>query len=144
MFKRILLCHDGSEAGRRALRRGAELAILVKAQVAVLSIMPRGYSDANLIAQSVGSVCLVDQKLEYERSVEDSVRWLRARGVEADGFLATGNTIDAIAAHSVRLNIDLIVVGHYPESTGGRWWSGPERDALAERVKCCVLIAMSD
>jgi hypothetical protein len=42
MFKRVLLCYDGSEAGRRALKRGAELAILVGAQVHVLSIIPIG------------------------------------------------------------------------------------------------------
>ena len=37
MFKRVLLCYDGTEAGRRALRRGAELAMLLGAQVYVLS-----------------------------------------------------------------------------------------------------------
>jgi DNA primase len=30
MFKRVLLCYDGTLAGRRALLRGAELAILLK------------------------------------------------------------------------------------------------------------------
>ncbi|HMH89422.1 MAG TPA: hypothetical protein VK523_12295 [Steroidobacteraceae bacterium] len=30
MFKRVLLCYDSTEAGRRALRRGAELAERVK------------------------------------------------------------------------------------------------------------------
>jgi nucleotide-binding universal stress UspA family protein len=40
MFKRVLLCYDSTEAGRRALRRGAELAILLGAQVYVLSIVP--------------------------------------------------------------------------------------------------------
>jgi nucleotide-binding universal stress UspA family protein len=70
---------------------------------------------------------------------------LKARGVEAEGFLARGNTIDTIdtiVEYSKRLSIDLIVVGHYPKPAGGRWWSGPERAALAERVSCSVLIAM--
>jgi len=42
MFKRVLLCYDSTEAGRRALRRGAELAVLLGAQVYVLSIVPGG------------------------------------------------------------------------------------------------------
>ena len=45
MFKRVLLCYDGSLAGRRALRRGAELAIELGAQVYVLSIIPEGALD---------------------------------------------------------------------------------------------------
>jgi len=39
MFKRVLLCYDGSRAGRAALKQGAELAVLVGAQVHVLSII---------------------------------------------------------------------------------------------------------
>ena len=42
MFKRVLLCYDGSVAGRRALRRGADLAVHLGAQVYVLSIIPGG------------------------------------------------------------------------------------------------------
>jgi nucleotide-binding universal stress UspA family protein len=50
MFKRVLLCYDGSEVGRRALKRGAELAILVGARVYVLSIIPSGMADAAVVA----------------------------------------------------------------------------------------------
>jgi len=50
MFKRVLLCYDGSDVGRRALKRGAELAILVGAQVYVLSIIPNGVAGAAIVA----------------------------------------------------------------------------------------------
>lgn len=72
MFKRVLLCYDSTPAGRRALRRGAELAVLLGA-----------------------------------------------------------------------LNVDLIVVGHYPQPTGGFWWSGSQRVSLAEKAKCCVFVAVN-
>jgi DNA primase len=45
MFKRVLLCYDSTEAGRRALRRGAELAVLLGTQVHVLSLAPDGMAD---------------------------------------------------------------------------------------------------
>ena len=54
MFKRVLLCYDGSEVGRRALKRGAELAILVGAQVYVLSIIPSGVAGAAVVASAAG------------------------------------------------------------------------------------------
>jgi nucleotide-binding universal stress UspA family protein len=144
MFKRVLLCHDGSTAGRRALRRGAELAILLNARVFVLSIVYGDDSDAAVVASSVGQASFVDSEFEYRKSLNESIALLKTRGVEAEGYLARGNTIDAIVEYAKRLSVDLIVVGHYPKSTGGRWWSGPERAALAERVNCSVLIAIGD
>jgi nucleotide-binding universal stress UspA family protein len=139
MFERVLLCQDGSDAGRVALKRGAELAIYLNAKVFVLSIVSDAAFDAASNALSLGYASVVNSEVEYRRSLEESVGRLKARGVEAEGFLARGNTI---VEYSKRLSIDLIVVGHYPKPAGGRWWSGPERAALAERVSCSVLIAM--
>jgi len=144
MFQRVLLCYDGSAAGRRALKRGAELAILVKAKVYVLSVLSAVAADAAAVADSVGQACLVDYEAQHRQSLEESVAWLQARGLEAQGYMARGNTLDEIAVHAQKLAVDLIVVGHYPKAAGGRWWSGPERASLAERVNCCVLIAVSE
>jgi len=144
MFQRVLLCYDGSAAGRRALKRGAELAILVKAKVYVLSVLSATAADAAAVADSVGQACLVDYEAQHRKSLEESVAWLQARGLEAQGYVTRGNTLDEIAVHAQKLAVDLIVVGHYPKALGGRWWSGPERASLAERVNCCVLIAVSE
>jgi nucleotide-binding universal stress UspA family protein len=144
MFKRIMLCYDGSVAGRKALQHGAELAQLVNAHVSVLSIVSETAAHPNTIAASVGTVCLVDYASEHRESLHECIFLLKSRGVQAEGFLASGNTIDEISAYSKRLSIDLIVVGHYPKPIGGRWWSGPERASLAERVTCCVLIAIGE
>ncbi len=144
MFKRVLLCYDGSEAGRRALKRGAELAILLGAKVHVLSIIPTGIADAALIAGATGHACLVDESHGYRRLLDQSLEWLKQRGVDAEGYLATGNTLDQIVASAKRLAIDLIVLGHYPQPAGGFWWSGPQqRVSLAERAGCCVFVAVS-
>jgi len=144
MFKRVLLCYDGSEVGRRALKRGAELAILVGAQVYVLSIIPSGVADAALVAGAAGHACLVDEQAGYRKLLDESIELLKARGVSAEGFLASGNTIDQIIAFSRRLGVDLIVLGHYPQPSGGFWWGGPQRASLAERANCCVFVAVSE
>jgi nucleotide-binding universal stress UspA family protein len=144
MFKRVLLCYDGSAVGRRALKRGAELAILVGAQVYVLSIVPSGVADAALVAGAAGHACLVDEAGGYRKLLDESIELLKARGVHAEGYLASGNTIEQIIAFSRRLAIDLIVLGHYPQPTGGFWWSNPHRSSLAERAHCCVFVAVAD
>ena len=144
MFQRVLLCYDGSDAGRRALKRGAELAILVKAKVHVLSVLSAVAADAAAVADSVGQASMVDYEAQHRQSLDESVAWLKARGLEAQGYLTRGSTLDEIAAYADKLAIDLIVVGHYPKAAGGRWWSGTERASLAERVNCCVLIAVNE
>ena len=143
MFKRVLLCYDGSEAGRRALKRGAELAILVGAQVYVLSIIPTGVAGAAVVASAAGHACLVDEADGYRQLLDESIDWLKARGVRAEGYLASGSIIEQIVAFSRRLGVDLIVLGHYPQPSGGFWWGSPQRVSLAERANCCVFVAVN-
>lgn len=143
MFKRVLLCYDGSEAGRRALRRGADLSILLESKVFVLSVVPPEELDPNLIASAAGHACVAEGKSTYYRKLMDeSVEWLKSRGVLAEGFLTSGNTLDEISLHAKRLEIDLIVLGHYPQPAGGLWWTKGSRSTLAERVNCCILMAI--
>jgi nucleotide-binding universal stress UspA family protein len=142
MFKRVLLCYDGSDVGRRAMRRGAELAILVGAQVYVLSIIPSGVADAAVVASAAGHVSLIDDTEGYRKVLDESIDWLKSRGVSAEGYLTGGNSVEQIIAFSRRLAIDLIVLGHYPQPAGGFWWAG-SRASLAERANCCVLVAFN-
>ena len=143
MFKRVLLCYDGSEVGRRALKRGAELAILVGAQVYVLSIIPTGVAGAAVVAGAAGHACLVDEAGGYRKLLDESLEWLKSRGVQTEGYLASGNTIEQIVTFSRRLDVDLIVLGHYPQPSGGFWWGSPQRVSLAERANCCVFVAVN-
>lgn len=143
MFKRVLLCYDGSEVGRGALKRGAELAILLGAHVYVLSIIPSGVANAAVIAGAAGHACLVDEEGGHRQLLDESVEWLKTRGVAAEGYLASGNTTEQIIAFSRRLAIDLIVLGHYPQPSGGFWWGNPNKTSLAERANCCVFVAVN-
>jgi nucleotide-binding universal stress UspA family protein len=143
MFKRVLLCYDGSEIGRRALKRGAELAILVGARVHVLSIIPAAVAGATVAAGAAGHACLVDEEGGFRRLLDESIEWLKARGVSAEGYLASGNNTDQIVAFARRLGVDLIVLGHYPQPAGGFWWGSPQRISLAERANCCVFVAVN-
>ncbi len=143
MFKSVMLCYDGSEHARRALKRAAELAILVGAEVHVLFIVRSDVLSAAVIVMAAGSVCLVDEERDHQKLLDEGVERLRARGIKAKGYLAHGDTIDQIVTHAKQLAVDLVVVGHYPSSAGRRWWSGPERGSLAERVNCCVFIAVA-
>jgi nucleotide-binding universal stress UspA family protein len=143
MFKRVLLCYDGTAAGRRALRRGADLAIFLGAQVYVLSIIPSSALDPVVAAGAAGHACIVDEDHSFRKMLDESVELLKARGLKAEGYLTSGNTIDRILEYSKKLAIDLIVLGHYPQPSGGFWWwSGSQRATLAERAPCCIFVAV--
>lgn len=145
MFKRVLLCHDGSEAGRRALKRGAELAVLMRSEVHVLLLAPSVELDPVIAAGAAGQVCIVGElQTEHENTLARSIAWLTERNVRAQGHLAHGDFVEQICAHAKRLRIDLLILGHYPQPKGGYWWSGPQKKSLAERVNCCILVAMDD
>lgn len=112
MFKRVLLCYDGTNAGRRSLRRGAELAIELKAHVDILAIVPGDAANPAVIAAAAGFTCLVDESSVGPAQVlGESIQRLKDRGVVAQAHMARGDTIDQITAHAKRLAIDLIVFG---------------------------------
>jgi nucleotide-binding universal stress UspA family protein len=142
MFTRVLLCYDGSAAGRRALRRGADLSICLKSQVYVLSIIPAGALDPVLAAGAAGQACLVNEDHGYRRMLDESVEWLKARGLAAEGYLTSGDTVERILEYANKLAVDLIVLGYYPRPSGGFWWSNASRTSLAERARCCILVAV--
>jgi nucleotide-binding universal stress UspA family protein len=142
MFKRVLLCYDGSEAGRRALRRGADLAIFLGAHVDVLSIIPAGALDPVLAAGAAGHACIVGEDHGFRKMLDESVAWLKARGLVAEGHLTGGNTVERILEFSNKLAVDLIVLGYYPRPAGGFWWSNSQRSTLAERARCCIFVAV--
>ena len=142
MFKRILLCYDGSAAGRRALKRGADLSIFLKAKVYVLSIIPAGALDPVLAAGAAGHPCIVKEDHGYRQMLDESVEWLKSRGVAAEGYLAGGDTIDRILEYADKLEIDLIVLGYYPRPSGGFWWTSSSRKNLSEQARCCILVAV--
>ena len=142
MFKHILLCYDGSESSRRALKRGADLAMLVGARVHLLATVAPGRGDPALMAAAMGTMCVVDDPGGLRAALDESLGWLKSHGIEADGHITSGNAIDQILLYSKKLAVDLIVLGHYPQPSGGFWWSNQHRVSLAERANCCVLVAM--
>ncbi|MET3229474.1 UNVERIFIED_ORG: nucleotide-binding universal stress UspA family protein [Burkholderia sp. 1263] len=141
-YKKILLCYDGSREGRKALRCGADLALDLKAETHLLSVVDMRSS----IAQSAG--LLTDVACgSFEKTARDilqeGVDWLTERGVTAQGHFAFGHPIDEIANLANELNVDLVVVGHRCRTGLSRWWMGAGNTPLLDRVSCSILVACS-
>ncbi|MEO7206008.1 MAG: hypothetical protein ABI356_16470 [Steroidobacteraceae bacterium] len=96
-----------------------------------------------MFKRMAGQACIVDEPARYRKLLSASIDWLKARGLSAEGLFTGGDYLDQFIAFSIRLNIDLIVRSHYPRPTGGSWWSVSKRASLADRVKCCIFVAVN-
>lgn len=141
-YNKILLCYDGTREGRKALRVGANLALDLKAETHLLSVVDMRTS----IAQSAGLLTDVacSRFEEAAREIlQEGVDWLTERGVTAHGHFAFGHPIDEIANLANELKVDLVVVGHRARSGLSRWWMGSGNTPLLDRVSCSILVAVS-
>ena len=141
MYRKILLCYDGTAEGRRALRQGAEVAVAMHAETYLLAIcrsllatsVPEGVTQALVTCEEDTSKALLTQ----------GVQLLKDRGVIADGSLVYGDALFHIPQVSQRIGADLIVVGHRYRSRAARWWSESEEVTLLSKITCSILVAMA-
>ena len=98
MFNRVLLCYDGSEHGRRALKQGDELAISMGSEIYVLAIVPSS-ADAAMHLSRVAGHASFDSETEYQQILKESLAWLKARNVTASAHLALDRGLE-LANHA--------------------------------------------
>src|SRR5690242_17770397 len=113
---------------------GSEAYLLAICRNLVTSAIPEGVNP--MLAEDEGS--------RANALLEEGVRWLRERGVRAQGSLEHGNAVDCIAATARAIGADLIVLGHRNRSRLARWWSDSDEQSLLERVSCSILVAEAD
>jgi nucleotide-binding universal stress UspA family protein len=140
MYRNILLCYDGTEEGRNALKEGAEVALSMNAHTHLLAILR--ISGADLAAESLGPVHSHDEQQAAMRILREGVEWLKARNLDARGQLVFGDPVSHISTCARKLGCDLIVVGHRHRSRLARWWSEDEDAKLLEQAPCSILVAL--
>ncbi|MHB8815645.1 MAG: universal stress protein [Steroidobacteraceae bacterium] len=138
MYQRILLAYDGSIEGRTALREGALLARRYGAQVFVLSVIRE--AAGTKLGEGVGGGGIAQQRVEYERVLQEGMERLAALGFQASGKLVIGEPAREIAAYAEQVKADLVVVGHRRQTAIGRWWSGPSGAYLSDHIPCSLLV----
>src|SRR3954468_20555532 len=141
MYRKVLLCYDGTAEGRRALRMGADVVLCMKSEAYLLAIC------ADYVRTSIPEAITPElARSENDRAaalLEEGVQWLRDRGLCASGSVEHGNAVECIAGTAERIAADLIVVGHRNRSRLARWWSQSDEETLLERVRCSILVAQA-
>jgi len=141
MYRKILLCYDGTEEGRNALRQGADIALAMQAEAHLLAIC-RSSLDA-AVPEGVNPALFRCDDERAQGILEEGVRWLRDRGLAAHGQLVYGDALEHIPRVAAELGADLVVVGHRPRGRLARWWTDSGEETLLDRTRCSILAAVS-
>ena len=140
MYQKILLCYDGSAEGRRALKQGADVVMAMKARVHLLAICPNML--VNAVPEAVTPQLISAEQDAAKSLLNEGVKWLRDRGVEAQGSLVYGDPLVHIPKAALEVGADLVVVGYRPRSRLARWWSENEEVTLLHKLDCSILVAV--
>jgi nucleotide-binding universal stress UspA family protein len=141
VFRKVLLCYDGTADGRRALRQGADVVMCMKSEAYLLAICSSAVAGA--IPEGVSPMLAEQEDARAQALLEEGVQWLRDRGVTARGSLEFGDAVERISETAGAIGADLIVLGHKSRGRLARWWSESDEATLLERVSCSILVAMA-
>jgi nucleotide-binding universal stress UspA family protein len=140
MYKKVLLAYDGSIEGRRALREGAKLAQLCRAEVFLLAVVEL----SSIVIPDAGlAVPMDEQTATYEAILAEGVERLEALGFSPTSRLETGNPGQKIADVAEEIGAHLVVVGHRPQGPLARWF-GSVGSYLVKRLRCSVLVGQTE
>lgn len=144
MYKRILLAHDGSDAGQKALLDCQDLAQWSHAELFLVAVMPSAMSFVGLEGGVYDIELEEREKKKYQAILDDGIRRLSDAGYTASGQVVMGEAVDEITKQARKVDADLIVVGHkHLDSWAARWWRGSISGALIEHSPCSVLCVIT-
>src|SRR3977135_517275 len=94
MYKKVLLAYDGSIEGRRALREGAKLAQLCRAEVFLLAVV----EGSSIMTPEAGLTIPIELQTEYYKAIlAEGVERLKAVGFSPTARLEVGDAGQKIA-----------------------------------------------
>lgn len=138
---RALLAVDGSEASRRAMDLGAELAKSGALEISLIHVIPQSY-----VAGSLGVVTSVtyEQEGEAESILRSAQNHLASKGVEVKGiYMPHGDPADQILQIAEKEGFDLIIIGNRGLSPFDRLLLGSVSRKVVDHAHCSVLVARS-
>jgi nucleotide-binding universal stress UspA family protein len=141
MYSKVLLAYDGSIEGRRALREGAKLAQLCRAEVFLLAVVEL----SSIVTPDAGLTIPIDQQTEnYRATLAEGVERLKALGFSPVARLEAGDPGQKIADFAEEIGANLVVVGHRRQGALARWWFGSVGSYLVKRLRCSVLVGQTE
>lgn len=144
MYKTIVLAYDGSKEGQRALLDCQEIGQWSQARLHLVAVMPPPIPPTAVEVWAYNPEADAAEKADYQAVLDAGVDRLRGAGLEVQGQLLTGGSVEEIVRVAKAVQAELIVVGHkHLESWAERWWRGSVSKSLIEHAPCSVLVVIT-
>jgi len=85
-----------------------------------------------------------DELREEHRILDQFVKEIEAKGIEADGLLVQGATTDVILEEAQKLEADLLIIGHHPHSWFYKLLNTPTDIHVVNNSRIPVLVVPID
>lgn len=140
-MKNILVTVDFEEKNQLLVNTAAEIADKFGSKVWLIHVaMP----DPDFVGFEVGPQYIRDSFADDLRKehqlIQKYSRELKAKGINCEGLLIQGATVEMILQESEKLNIDLVVLGHHQHGFMYKVFVGSTDAAIISQSKVPVLV----
>lgn len=144
-MKNILVTIDFSKNEKLLIDHAFQLAKAFESKLWLIHIAA---PDPDFVGYDVGPQYIRDTRAselrEEHKLIQEIIEQVKAGGVDAEGLLVQGETIEMIMEESKKLTIDLIVTGHHDHSFFYKAFTGSVSNAIINKSKIPVLLVPLD
>lgn len=142
MFRRVLVCLDGSSVAEQALPYAVEVAERFASKVVLLQVIHLSSSLAAAAAQGAERVLQEETDRlagEARAYLEQVAAPLREKGLDVEAVALEGAPADAIVSYAADNEVDLIAIGTHGRKNLGRLVFGSVADRVLKHSSIPVL-----
>lgn len=140
-MRNILVTIDFDEGIELIINKAYELAKAFNSKVWLMHIAA---PNPSFVGYEAGPQCTRDTRAKElrkeHRVLQEYTTKLRNKGIEAEGLLVQGATIETIIHESKKLNIELIIAGHHEQGFLYNVFFGSVSAQIIKKSKIPVLI----
>lgn len=140
-MKNILVTLAFEEKANTLVETAAEFAIKFGAKVWLVHVAA---PDPDFIGYDVGPQYIrevrADELRKEHRLIQKWAAHLESRGVQSDGLLIQGATVEMILAECEKLEVDLLVIGHHKHGLFHQIFMGSTDFQVVQKANIPVLI----
>ena len=140
-MKNILVTLELDESSQKIVDYAGDLAKKLDAKLWLVHITA---PEPDFVGYKVGPQYVRDARADEIKGELAELRKhtynLKEKGIDAEGFLLQGATVDMVAEESEKLNVDLLIAGRHDKDFFYRLFAGSVSEEILRRVRIPVLL----